>query len=104
MTDDLIATADVAKLLGYTVATINRWAADGTPGKPQPALKLPGETGARLYRRADVEAYKATEDAAAARAGACPTCTPGVHFHGSDGCPPRDGTSPRGDLDKGDAA
>lgn len=85
--DDLIATADVAKLLGYTAATINRWALNGTPGKPQPCMKLPGDTGAYLYRRADVEAYKAAEKAAAEKAGACPHCAPGVHFHGNDGCP-----------------
>lgn len=50
---DLISTSEAARILGRPVATVNRWA---TEGRLAVALKLPGETGARLYRRVDVEA------------------------------------------------
>lgn len=75
---DLIGTKEAAELLGKSVATLNRWAADGRSDRPQPAVSLPGETGARLYQRADVEAYKVSEDERLARfiaSGACATCT-----------------------------
>lgn len=78
MADDLITTKTAADLLGKSVATLNRWAADGRSDRPQPALTLPGETGARLYRRTDVEAYRASEDERLAKfiaSGACSACT-----------------------------
>lgn len=78
MSDDLITTAAVADLLGKSVATINRWAAEGREDRPQPSLTLPGETGARLYQRSAVEAYKASEDERLAKfvaGGACSACT-----------------------------
>lgn len=78
MADDLITTAEVADLVRRSVATVNRWAAERRDDRPQPALTLPGETGARLYRRSDVEAYKAAEDDRLARfvaSGACSACT-----------------------------
>jgi DNA-binding transcriptional MerR regulator len=50
---DLLTTAQVARLLGKTVKTINIWAAEG---RIPVALKLPGPKGANLYRRADVDA------------------------------------------------
>lgn len=53
-TQDLIPTATVAKMLGKSVATINRWAAEGDRLKP--AIDMGGRTGARLFRRSDVEA------------------------------------------------
>lgn len=53
MSDDLLPTTAVAELLGKSVATINRWAQEK---RLVPAVELPGETGARLYRRSDVEA------------------------------------------------
>lgn len=93
MSDDLIGTAEAAALIGRTVATLNRWAAESREDRPQPALTLPGKTGARLYRRADVEAYRDAERVKAIAAGACPNCyTPGaVYFHtGPSGeCPER---------------
>jgi DNA-binding transcriptional MerR regulator len=58
MADDLLPTAEVAQLLGKSVATINRWA---TEGRLKPAVELPGETGARLYLRSDVEALTTSE-------------------------------------------
>lgn len=63
MQDELIPTSTVAKLLGKTVATINRWAAEG---RIVPAMKLGPNTGARLYRRSDIEALLADEPTEAA--------------------------------------
>lgn len=54
--DDLISTAEAAELAGVNIATINRLAASG---KLPTAHKLPGRTGARLYRRSDIEALGA---------------------------------------------
>lgn len=63
MADDLMPTTAVAALLGKSVATINRWAQEK---RLVPAVELPGATGARLYRRADVEALRAPEPTEAA--------------------------------------
>lgn len=51
-TADLLTTAEVAVLLGKAIPTINRWAATG---QLPVALRLPGRTGANLFRRSDVE-------------------------------------------------
>lgn len=56
--DDLIRTRDVADLAGRTVATVNRWVLEG---KLIPAVEMPGRTGARLFRRADVDAFLTAE-------------------------------------------
>lgn len=53
MQDELLPTKAVAELFSTTVATINRWAQEG---KLVPAVEMPGRTGARLYRRSDIEA------------------------------------------------
>ena len=53
MADDLLTTAQVAVRLGVTTSTVNRMASDG---RLSVALTLPGETGARLYHRADIDA------------------------------------------------
>ena len=58
--DDLLTTSAVAKLKGVHVSTVNRWEAAGVLTA---AVKLPGVRGAKLYRRADVEALL-TEGAA----------------------------------------
>ena len=50
---ELLSTREVAALLGAHVATVSRWVAQG---RLSPAMKLPGTTGAYLFRRADVEA------------------------------------------------
>lgn len=55
---DLIPTADVADILGKSVPTVNRYAAEG---RLVPAIRMPGLRGARLYRRSDVEAFAAAE-------------------------------------------
>lgn len=86
MDGDLITTKAAADLLGKSVATINRWAADEREDRPQPALKVPGKLGARLYRRADVEAYKATQDALKAKHNCCPNCDVPT-WHNGDPCP-----------------
>lgn len=49
---DLLKTADVAKLAKVDVATVNRWAKSG---RLPVAVQVPGETGARLFRRSDVD-------------------------------------------------
>lgn len=58
MVDDLLPTKAVADLLGTTVATVNRWAIEG---KLAVAVEMPGRTGARLYRRSDVDAFLAAK-------------------------------------------
>lgn len=50
----LLSTAQVAEILGTTVATVNRWVA---AGKLPIAQQLPGRTGVRLYIPRDVEAF-----------------------------------------------
>lgn len=52
MQPDLIPTSEVAELLGISVATVNRWALIGSI---KPAIEIAGRTGARLYRRSDIE-------------------------------------------------
>lgn len=49
---DLITSADVAQKIGVHVTTVARWVAAGSL---RPAMKLPGETGAYLFDRAEVE-------------------------------------------------
>lgn len=51
--DDLLTTRQAAARYGTTVSTLNRLAAAGIV---RVAVKLPGATGARLYRRADLDA------------------------------------------------
>ena len=50
---DLLTTAQAAEIVGRSVPTVNRWAAEGIL---TPAQKLPGLRGAYLFRRSDVEA------------------------------------------------
>lgn len=53
--DDLITTAEAAAILDVTVAWVNKLAAaDRIPV----AQKLPGRTGAYLFRREAVERYQ----------------------------------------------
>lgn len=49
----LVTTAQAAEILGKPIGTVNRWVIEG---RLPTAAQLPGRTGARLYRRADVEA------------------------------------------------
>lgn len=62
MSDDLLSTKAVADLFSTTPATINRWVSQG---RITPALQMDGTTGARLYRRSDVEALLAAKAEAA---------------------------------------
>lgn len=61
-TDELVSTSKVAAILGCSVATVNRMAADG---RLAPALQGEGRTGARFFRLADVEALAHNEGQAA---------------------------------------
>jgi hypothetical protein len=51
----LLSTAQVAEILGKSTATVKRMALSGAL---TPALKLPGDTGAYLFTREDVEAVR----------------------------------------------
>lgn len=59
--EDLISSIEAAELLGVGRSTLTRWVQSGRLSE---AMKLPGETGARLFRRADVESMMNTEGAA----------------------------------------
>ena len=52
-TDDLISVAEVAERTKVDRRTVHRWVESG---RLVPALKIPGKTGAYLFRRSDVEA------------------------------------------------
>lgn len=54
--DELIGTADVCALRGVNRSTVKRWV---DSGRLTPAQKLPGKTGAMLFRRSDVEGLTA---------------------------------------------
>jgi Helix-turn-helix domain len=53
--DDLIGTSEAAALADVSVPTIKRLA--GTDALPY-AMKMPGKTGAYLFHRSDVEAFR----------------------------------------------
>ncbi len=57
---NLLTTAQVAELTGWSVTSINRWASDGR----LPSRKLPGRTGARMFDPAVVEMYRRQRDGA----------------------------------------
>lgn len=88
--EDLIGTADVATRLGVRVATINRWAADESHTlRPAVVIDGPKRVAARLWRIADVDAYRDARIADALARGACPNCTTfaAQHFHAPEHCP-----------------
>lgn len=60
---DLLTTTQVAALLGVSQETVNRWA---RTGRLPIAHKLPGRTGANLFRRRDAEAFRPTRRGSAA--------------------------------------
>lgn len=51
--DDVVLSSEAADILDVTVWTVHNMAKDG---RLVPALKLAGDKGAYLFRRADVEA------------------------------------------------
>lgn len=59
--NDLITTAEAAKLSGWSVTTLNRKAASGDLPV---AFKGEGKRGLRLFNRADVERIAKQEHAA----------------------------------------
>lgn len=56
MPDDLIGTTDAAKQIEVERSTLVRWV---QLGRITPAVKMPGKTGALLFRVEDVEALAA---------------------------------------------
>jgi len=50
--DELLTTAQVAERVGKNVRTIGRWV---EAGRLTPAHRLPGKTGALLFKSADVD-------------------------------------------------
>jgi len=59
---ELITTAEVAQLLGITIAWTNKQAAKG---RLPVAHKLPGLTGAYLFQRDEIEALASQRQSAA---------------------------------------
>jgi excisionase family DNA binding protein len=57
--DDLIGTREAARVAAVSVPTIKRAARTGA--LPH-AVKMPGGTGAYLFRRSDVETYRASRE------------------------------------------
>jgi excisionase family DNA binding protein len=53
--DDLIGTSEAAELLDLDRSTFSRWV---QVGRLHPVTKLPGVTGAFLFRRSDIEALR----------------------------------------------
>lgn len=58
---NLLTTVQVAEMTGWSIATVNRKAADG---HLPVAAKAPGKRGARLFDLADVKAAIKSERAA----------------------------------------
>jgi hypothetical protein len=61
-TQDLIGSTEAAEILGVDGSTLSRWTDEKL--KPEArrltvAFRLPGPTGAKLFRRSDVEALAA---------------------------------------------
>lgn len=59
--DDEIVSAEACRILRVDRATLIRWVG---AGKISASRKLPGRTGAFLFRRSDVEALAATSEVA----------------------------------------
>ena len=60
-TPDLVGSVEAAEILGVDPATVSRWSDERL--QPQHrrliiALRMPGLTGAKLFRRSDVEALR----------------------------------------------
>lgn len=59
---ELLTTAQVNELYGWSITSINRWAASG---ELRSERKLPGLTGPRLFARSVVEDFRRTRETAA---------------------------------------
>lgn len=53
--NSLIATSEASEILQVSVATVNRWAANGTLVV---AVKSPGPRGANLFHRSEILSFK----------------------------------------------
>lgn len=60
--DEILNTTAACEILGVERSTLNRWAQMGRVS----VVKLPGQTGAYLYRRGDIEALRDSRAKAAA--------------------------------------
>jgi len=57
-TPDLVGSVEAAEILGVDPATVSRWSDERLQPEHRRltiALRLPGQTGAKLFRRSDVE-------------------------------------------------
>ena len=52
MRDDLVGSREAARIIGIPYTTFLRWVADGDVITP--VLEMPGKTGQKLFKRADV--------------------------------------------------
>lgn len=52
MLEDLVGSVEASRIVGIPYTTFMRWVADG---RITPVHVMPGQTGAKLYRLADVE-------------------------------------------------
>lgn len=55
--EPLIGTAEVCRIKGVHRSTVKRWVDEG---RLTPAVKLPGKTGAMMFRRSDVDTLETT--------------------------------------------
>jgi excisionase family DNA binding protein len=62
MPHDLIASQDVCELLNIDRSTLSRWV---KAGRITPAMRMPGQTGAFLFSRDDVDELVAMRAGAA---------------------------------------
>ena len=59
---ELLNSTQASEILGISISTLTRWIADGKIA----ATKLPGQTGAFVLTRAEVERVRREQDKAAA--------------------------------------
>lgn len=64
MSPDYVTASQAAEMLGIGLSTLHHWSRPGGP--LQPAMKLAGLRGPKLFLRADVEALIAARAAEAA--------------------------------------
>jgi predicted site-specific integrase-resolvase len=58
--EDLLTTAQVAEIKGWSITSINRWA---LAGDLKAVRKLPGRTGPYLFDRTEIERFASEREA-----------------------------------------